>query len=174
MALVLNLGSALHDDLQAHLLPQGSSREQAAFLLCTSTTHGLRTEFDVLEAVLLQHNSFVAQEDDYLELADEARIALIKRGHALGACLVELHSHPAPWPAAFSRVDRRGLSETVPHMRWRMKGRPYIAIVVAPGSFDALVWHDDTGVPEPLDGIQVGETLLAPTNRSLEGWGDEF
>ena len=80
---------------------------------------------------------------DYFELTDEARIGLIKRAHVLQASLAEFHSHLSPWPAAFSLSDRMGLKETVPHMRWRLKRRPYLAVVVAPSGFDALVWSRD-------------------------------
>lgn len=173
MLAVLNLEPDLRDHLWAHLLPARASHEQAAFLFCVPAPRRGRIEFDVVDTTLLLSSDFAAQEDDYLELTDAARISLIKRGHALGASLVEMHSHPAPWPAAFSRADRRGLLETVPHMRWRLKQRPYIAIVVAPCGFDALVWWQGQLIPEPLQGIQVGSTLLVPTNKSLEGWDDD-
>ena len=86
-----------------------------------------------------------------------------------------MHSHPFPGigAAAFSWSDRRGLTETVPHMRWRLKNKPYGAIVVAPEGFDALVWIDNPAVPLPLEGINVGGELLKPTNRSLGGWNEK-
>lgn len=104
-------------------------------------------------------------------MADRTRAALIKRAHDLDASLVELHSHPGPWPAAFSYADRMGLRETVPHMWWRLKKRPYLAFVVASSSFDALVWLDGPKMPRRLDGLVVGERFLRPTNFSLRGWG---
>ena len=55
----------------------------------------------------------------------------------MGASLVEMHSHIGPWPAGFSYADRLGLQETVPHMWWRLKKRPYLALVVTNCSFDA-------------------------------------
>ena len=55
------------------------------------------------------------------------------------AALAELHSHPSLRLAAFSLSDRIGLKETVPHMRWRLKKHPYLAIVVAPSWFNALM-----------------------------------
>ena len=81
-----------------------------------------------------------------------------------------MHSHPYPVPAAFSIADRIGLMETVPQMWWRLKARPYFAIVVAPSGFDALVWLDNPEVPGPLEAIIAGEQRLLPTNRSLGGW----
>ena len=124
----------------------------------------------VIEATKLAASDFAVQEGEYLEMADATRARLIKRAHDLGASLVEMHSHPGPWPAAFSPSDRMGLKETVPHMWWRLKGRPYLAIVVAPSDFDALLWLDNPHVPRPLDGVLAGKRLLRPTNKSLKGW----
>ena len=169
---VLTLNSPMKYALWAHLLPPDSLCEQAAFLFCTTSVVGERTEFEVVDSAFLTSADFAAQHSDYLELSDTTRIALIKRAHELGTSLAELHSHPGPWPAAFSPADRCGLRETVPHMRWRLKRRPYLAIVVAPSGFDALIWWNDPKIPEPLGGIRVGDVLMEPTNASLEGWND--
>ncbi len=55
-------------------------------------------------------------------------------------------------------------------MRWRLKNRPYIALVFAARGFDALVWLDDAKAPYPLNALLVGEKQLLPTNLSLGGW----
>ena len=168
---VLQLQPDLKAALWAHLLPEDSLREQAAFLFVTPSERCGEVRLNVVETDLLTAADFAAQYRDYLELSDAARVRVIKRAHQLGASLVEAHSHRGPWPAAFSFSDRSGLRETVPHMRWRLKRRPYIAVVVAPDSFDALVWTHEQGlVPEPLAGIAVGTARTAPTNLSLEGW----
>jgi len=166
----LNLSADLHDRLWSHLLPKTTKREQAAFLFCRTEVLGADLTFEPVDHVLLSEAYFAAQYTDYMELTDEARIGLIKRAHALKASLVEFHSHPGPWPAAFSLSDRAGLQETVPHMRWRLKKRPYLAIVVAPSGFDALVWRDGGKFPESLAAIDVEGTAMTPTNASLEGW----
>ena len=58
-------------------------------------------------------------------------------------------------------------------MRWRLKRRPYIAIVVAPSGFDALVWYGDDTEPKSLAGIEVDDTLLTPTNITIGGWNED-
>ena len=171
---ILKLDKDLQGRLWSHLLREDTMREQAAFLFCASRKpayNGLI--FETVEQTFLGPDDFAAQHMDYLELTDEARIGLIKRAHVLGASLAELHSHPGPWPAAFSLSDRMGLKETVPHMRWRLQKRPYLAVVVAPSGFDALVWSRDAGIPEPLAGIDIGGALMTPTNASLGGWNDD-
>ncbi len=170
---ILKLSGSDRARLWTHLLPETTRNEQAAFLFCTATTVNGGLVFGAVDLELLGPSDFAAQYEDYIELTDEARIGLIKRAHHSGTCLAELHSHPGPWPAAFSFSDRIGLKETVPHMRWRLKQRPYLAIVVAPSGFDALVWSQGAAIPEPLGGIEVDSAVMIPTNNSLEGWGDE-
>jgi len=170
MNAILKLGAALHDGLIAHLLPPDDDREQAVFLFARISRSPSEAIFDVAESRLLRPGDFDVQEGDYLELADGTRAALIKRAHDLDASLVEIHSHPGPWPAAFSLSDRMGLAETVPHMWWRLKKRPYLAIVVAPSGFDALLWLDDPRIPRGLDAVMAGDRLLRPTGNSLGGW----
>ena len=170
MKVFLKLEPDTHQRLIAHLLPSADKREHAAFIFAGPTKSDGEIVFEVHDTHLVDQVEFAAQHSDYLELSDEARIRLIKTAHRLGASLVEMHSHPGPWSAAFSLADRAGLRETVPHMWWRLKNRPYLAIVVAPSGFDALVWLDNPRVPRALDGLMVGPTVLRPTNNSLGGW----
>jgi hypothetical protein len=171
MKVVLKLSNGDYNDLIAHLLPPGGTQEQAAFLFAACERGERRARFLVTEARKLYPGDFAAQEGDYLELHDEVRARLIKRAHDLGASLVEIHSHLGPWPAAFSDADRVGLRETVPHMWWRLKKKPYLALVMTASGFDALVWIDNARVPTSLDGLLAGDRLLKPTNFSLGGWG---
>jgi len=164
----LHINSGPLRSLFDHLLPTDDDREQAAFLFATRNEGS--DAFTAIDAMLMGPSDLAEQHDDYLELTDEARIRVIKRAHALGASVIELHSHPFPLPAAFSMADRSGLRETVPHMWWRLRGRPYFAVVVAPASFDALVWLDNPELPQPLEAIVCGDERLTPTNLSLGGW----
>lgn len=170
MKAILDLGHGLHEELMTHLLPPNCREEQGAFLFAQAARSDGEITFDVIEVAKLDRGDFAVQEGAYLEMADETRVGLIKRAHDLDASLVEMHSHLGPWPAAFSPSDRMGLAETVPHMWWRLKKRPYVAIVVAESGFDALLWLDDPKTPRTLDGIRAGDRLLRPTNNSLRGW----
>ncbi len=170
---ILKLDKDLQGRLWSHLLPRDTEREQAAFLFCTTEPADNGLTFVAVDHAFLGPDDFVAQYTDYVELTDETRIRLIKRAHVLGSSLTEFHSHPGPWPAAFSLSDRIGLKETVPHMRWRLQKRPYLAVVVAPSGFDALVWSSDGRIPEPLARIDIGGEFMTPTNFSLRGWDDD-
>lgn len=170
MKTVLRLPEHALDDVLAHLLPPGGWREEAAFLMVKPERGPETLSLEFIESVKLAPNDFDTQEGDYIELNDEARARLIKRAHDLDAALVEMHCHPGPWRAAFSDADRAGLRETVPHMFWRLRNRPYLALVVAQSGFDALLWIDDPRVPRALDAVFAGDKLLRPTNASLQGW----
>ena len=171
MKALLKMDGGLHGEIMEHLLPACFEQEQAAFLFARSDRTDHQVLFEVIEARKLGPNDFARQEGDYLEMADSTRAGLIKQAHDLNASLIEMHSHLGPWPAGFSYADRIGLQETVPHMWWRLKKRPYLAIVVAKTSFDALLWLDNAKVPQALDALIAGDSILRPNNYSLGGWG---
>jgi hypothetical protein len=164
---MLKLPDGAYEDLVAHLLPGDSPYEQAAFLFAVVQRTEEGVALEVIDSAKLVAADFEVQARDYLELADATRARLIKRAHDLGASLVEMHSHPGPWKAAFSRSDILGLSETVPHMWWRLDKRPYAAIVVAPSSFDAMVWLESPVSPQALDSLAAGSRILRPTNITI-------
>jgi hypothetical protein len=170
MKTILEFTDGEYDGLMTHLLPQHTDREHAAFLFATSECTHFETRFRVIETRKLGPEHFAVQQGYYIELEDDVRAGLIKRAHDLGASLIEIHSHLGPWPAEFSVSDRQGLRDTVPHMFWRLKKRPYLALVTTKRDFDALVWITDPHVPHRLDAVIAGERALSPTNRSLGGW----
>jgi proteasome lid subunit RPN8/RPN11 len=167
---VLELPKHVHRDLLAHLLPPGSTEEEAAFVFAKPLQDGDETTFSYVEHRNIARDGFARHLGDYLELSDQMRAAVIKRAHDLDASIVEFHSHPYLWPAAFSASDRSGLEEFVPHVWWRLKGKPYAAVVVAPSGFDALVWLTDPRTPQALDAIRAGGKTLAPTRLTLKRW----
>ena len=167
MKTVLKLPTGAYEDLVAHLLPGDTPNEQAAFLFAIVNVTERGVTLDVIDSTKLVAADFDVQAPDYLELADATRARLIKRAHDLDASLIEMHSHPGPLNAAFSRSDLLGLSETVPHMWWRLNKRPYVAIVIAPSGFDAMVWLDGPLSPQKLDSLAAGSRILRPTNITI-------
>lgn len=154
----LVLTRAQHDALWHHLL-QSEDCEEAAFLLATTSDSTLTP----IATILVPRDAFTADARYGIDLTDEFRAGIIKQAHDRDAMLIEFHSHPFPMPAAFSGFDIKGLREFVPHVRWRLKGKPYAAVVVAPTTFDAVIWQNDE--PEPLS-ITVEHTTLLPTRRT--------
>jgi proteasome lid subunit RPN8/RPN11 len=168
--ITLELSAEVWGSLQAHLLPAGTSVEQAAFLYTQAERDvGGNVTFKFLEYAPVQPTGFAAQHSYYLELDDKQRASVIKRAHDLNASIVELHSHPGPHPARFSPSDMDGFGEFVPHVWWRLKNRPYLAVVVAQSGFDALAWIDSPSTSVKLDAIVLdNDRHLVPTGLTLQ------
>lgn len=163
----LEIPKDVYSSLRLHLLSDKTLDEQAAFAFVRQVNTGGCLTFQFLEWQPLYPSDFESQFEDYLELADHARARIIKRAHDLGSSLVEFHSHPHSKSASFSVSDRIGFEEFVPHIWWRLRGKPYLAVVVSKKSFDVLVWTDDPLKPQKLDAIKVGEDMLYPTGHTI-------
>ena len=161
---ILVLPRTVHDELQRHLLRNPNANEEAAFVFAKHSTAGNR--FTFIEWFPVPPEGFVVQLPYHFELTDETRARVIKRAHDLGSSIIEFHSHTGPWPAQFSPSDWSGFEEVVPHMWWRLKGRPYAAVVVAKTGFDAFAWLADPNTPTRLSGISVDGELLEPSRLS--------
>lgn len=146
----LRLKAADYVALVEHLLQDED--EQVAFGY-------VRVEQDLhLEALeRVQPDGFSFQSGYHIELRQEAMSQAIKRAWESNTALVEFHSHPSQigWfrkrrvLAHFSQSDIYGFREWVPHVLWRLRRQPYLAVVVAPESFDALIWQPGDAVMNP-------------------------
>jgi hypothetical protein len=76
-----------------------------------------------------------------------------------------VHSH-VDGIASFSASDVWGFHEWVPHVRWRLRGRSYAAIVTAGDTFDALAWIEREG-PEQVARLEVDDNVYFATARTL-------
>jgi hypothetical protein len=163
----LRLTSDQYAALIRHLLP---AREQVSEQAAFAFAQPLATSPDLLLSVTEYHivpaHAFAYQSGYHIELSDETRAFVIKRAHDLKCSLVEFHSHLGSRPAQFSMSDFTGFSEFVPHVWWRLRGRPYVAVVVAGSGFDALAWVRDAQTPEPVMEMEVGAKRLRPTGLS--------
>lgn len=147
----LSMTAATYDALTAHL--SCSEVEQVAFLFTGPPAPSELLRASELYAVPRQQ--FEIQSAYHVSLSDEVRGAVIRRAHELGGCLVEAHSHGGGPPVSFSFSDLLGFEEWVPHVRWRLRQRAYVALVFAGNAFDALVWDGDHDAPTALSGLQV-------------------
>lgn len=164
----VRMSSAVYAEVRTHLFPAGSRVEQGGFMFCQFEETEAGRCFRAVEWMPLQCNDFEHQGTDYLELTDTARAHVIKHAHDLSASLVEIHSHPGPYPAAFSPYDLTGLREFVPHVRWRLKGCPYGALVFARNDVDGLAWIGNSHAPVQVMGIQLDSELVATTGLTLK------
>jgi hypothetical protein len=142
--------------------------EQVAFVFARASRSADDVTFTAGDIYLVPPADLDHQSGFHISLTDDALGRVIKMAWDRRAALVELHSHPSPdHPAAFSPSDLSGLEELVPHAWWRLKGQPYLALVVAPSGFDALVWRTDAQSPEALAVLRAGSSIYQPTGLTL-------
>jgi hypothetical protein len=169
----LDLRAGLKEELWAHLLQNDT--EQVAMVFAAVEAKDDTAVFIAKDAYLATADDFEIHSEFHVELTDEARARIIKRAWDTGTSPVEFHSHPGDWRGAkFSPSDMYGFSEYVPHCRWRLRGRPYLAVVVTPVGMDALAWTGAGGEPVSLDAIRpAGGTEISPTNQTIESLKSE-
>ncbi len=157
------IGPDLYKALGGHL---GSRAEQVGFFLAEwqpeERTFALRDWWAVLPQGL-EH-----QSDFHVSLTDEMRAEAIKWAWDSGGCLVEAHSHGKRGSAKFSPSDLWGFEEWVPHLWWRLRGRPYAALVTAGDTFDAVAWIEDPNSVEQIESLDIeGSDTIFATGRTL-------
>jgi hypothetical protein len=157
----------VYDDMRQHLLPRRSRDEQAGFVYAKpSQVRGSLLNFEHVKWEALGHSDFDHQSSFHLELRDKTKARVIKTAHDLQCSLIEFHSHRGSWPAQFSDSDFAGFEEFVPHVLWRLKGRPYAAVVVSARGIDGLVWTPENTLP--VTSMLVGTTQVRPTGLSFK------
>lgn len=174
MTMHLDLHSGLRARLWAHLLQ--NDVEQVAIVFAAVDAKDDTIVFSANDVYLATADDFEIQLEFHVELTDEARARIIKTAWDTGTSPVEFHSHPGDrWQAMFSPSDMDGFAEYVPHCRWRLRGRPYLAVLVNPSGVDALGWTGAGGKPVALDAIRVaGGQTIVPTNRTIESLKSEM
>lgn len=153
----------LFDQLTQHL---GKAAESVAFMRCSTPSED--GAFLVRSLHLVADNAITIGEDGECELDDDVRREVIMWATETEECLVEAHSHGLLFrPARFSRFDLAQLSTWVPHVRWRLRGRPYAALVTASLDFDGLAWIGPEA--ESVDTVTVdGRDAITTTGLSIK------
>lgn len=99
-------------------------------------------------------------------LTDETTSEVIRWAFAAKKSLVEVHTHGPFVPAAFSAIDMDGFGDWVRGLRWRLRGAPYAAAVIAEDTVDAWAWTGSSDLPEQVDAIVIGGSEIVPTTRA--------
>jgi hypothetical protein len=157
------IGPDLYEALGGHL---GARAEQVGFFLAEWQPEERR--FTLHDWWAVPPEGLEHQSDFHVSLADDIRVEAIKWAWDSGACLVEAHSHGKWGPAKFSPSDVWGFEEWVPHLWWRLRGRPYAALVTTDDTFDAVAWIEGPNAVEQIEQLDIegGDTRLA-TGRTL-------
>ncbi len=137
MAARIIITSELYRRLLEHLF--SGRTEQLAFLLATPSDSDRET-LRVSDLYCVPPRAFSIQTAFHINLGDEVRAQMIKWAWDNQSSLIEAHSHLGDVDAEFSPTDIAGLDDFVPHVWWRLQGRPYAALVFSQRGFDGLVW----------------------------------
>lgn len=158
-----SLRPELYEEVRDHL---HGRIEQVGFFRATFDPE-TRT-FNLYEWRAIPPDGFEYQGAFHVSLTDEAKAEMIKWAWDARACLVEAHSHSDSGPAEFSPSDLWGFRDWVPHLFWRLRRRPYGALVTAADSFDALAWVEAPDAPEQVERIELDDgRVLVATGRTL-------
>jgi hypothetical protein len=144
--------------------------EQVGFFLADFEPHS--QVFAVREWRPMPPEAFEHRSAYHVLLRDELRPEIISWAFRAGGCLIEVHSHGDDGSAGFSPSDIGGFEEWVPHVIWRLRGRPYAAIVTAGDSFDALAWLDGAAEPVQVERLEVDGCGYTPTAYTLSRLND--
>jgi len=157
----LSLTGAQHRILDAHLR---GAPERVAFAVAAAGAPG----HVVVSDVLLVDDAFLEPGPWCVQLTDEAQQQILMWATANSGWVIEMHSHIGPLgdPACFSPTDIEALATWVPHIRWRLQARPYMAIVVGPKTIDGVAWTGKPGEVESIKTLLVDGTSTAMTGLS--------
>ena len=139
-----------------------------AFLLAEPTSPPDR--WTVVDELYLTDQIDYAYQSAYgMELADAVRPRILSWATRPDVALVEVHSHgQLSHKTTFSPTDLDGLDEVVPQMLWRLRGRPYAAIVLGADDIDALSWSHRGQPPTAPSIIVLGDLTLTPTGIAVD------
>jgi len=164
LRIIINLPAPTYQRILKYLFPSRVRHESVSFIFATVKKTSLSLDFSFVEWYAVKSNEYEARSLWYVELKDNMRPKIIKKAFDLDAAIVEVHSHPHNASAEFSGSDLVGLQEFVPHVWWRLKGKPYAALVFSCSDFDGLAWIKNPSHPQQL-------TELVVNGRSMRANG---
>lgn len=142
--------------------------EQVAFLFFSRTNDGEQAIFNVVDYYLVPRCELIHESPYHAEVSEEAQAKVIKMAWDRKLALGEIHSHTGSSEGTtFSPSDLHGFDDFVPHVWWRLKGRPYLALVFGRSDFDALAWISNPGDPVGIGLVVVGNEEYRPTGITI-------
>jgi hypothetical protein len=146
-------------------------QESVSFVFASVQKSRSSVDFSFVEWYAVKSDEYESRSLWYVELKDNLRPKIIKKAFDLDGTIVEIHSHPHSAHAQFSDSDLMGLQEFVPHVMWRLKGKPYAALVFSNSDFDGLAWIKNPSQPLQLAVLIVNDRSLKPSGLTLSRKG---
>lgn len=153
--------------------PRDLYEEAVAHLACRAEQVGFfLADFEVATKTFqltawrpIPADGYEYQGDYHVRLSDDTQTEVIQWATRESGCLVEAHSHGDLVPAGFSPSDLAGFAEWVPHCSWRLRRRPYAAVVTAADGFDALAWIQGPRQVEQIHHVELDDGTTLPATR---------
>jgi hypothetical protein len=129
--------------------------EQGAFLFARHE-QGQNSRLVVVDFYLVPRRGWEVQEELYLEMRDSERGKIMRLARNKKLAAIDCHSHPhAEDDVWFSTSDVAGITEFSKYARWKLDGKPFVAMVFGKNSVDAVQWDEDFVEARPVDAIRV-------------------
>jgi hypothetical protein len=169
--LIVNIPKEIKKTLDRHLFQ--NRLEQGSFLFSVYKESLGEMVFDVTDQYLVPKEGWQIQSTMHLELKDTERAKIMKIARDRKCALIDCHSHVQLGRyAAFSPSDMAGITEFSGYVKWKLDGRPYIAMAFNETSVDAVGWIGAFDNPYRVNEIRIvsnGTKLIIPRYTWLEG-----
>lgn len=154
MKVIINISENIKKKVYKHLFQ--NNLEQGAFLYSLYTEDLDKINLEVVDYYLVPRSGWQIQSGFHLELKDDERAKIMKTARDKKYALIDCHSHiNLGRQVAFSPSDKAGINEFSGYVKWKLDGRPYVAIALNETSADAIGWHGDYSKPCRIDAIRI-------------------
>ncbi len=171
MRLIVNIPKEIKKTLDRHLFQ--NRLEQGSFLFPVYKESPGEMVFDVTDQYLVPKEGWQIQSTMHLELKDTERAKIMKIARDRKCALIDCHSHVQFGRyVAFSPSDMAGITEFSGYVKWKLDGRPYIAMAFNETSVDAVGWIGAFDNPYRVNEIRIvsnGTKLIIPRYTWFEG-----
>ena len=165
MPAVIKINEGMYREIRNHLLQ--NELEHVCFLFYRPLSGKGNIFMDVQDFYIVPAHEYDCQYEFHVSLTEECQSKIIKKAWDNKLSLGEIHSHPASIRARFSSYDKSGFQKFVPYIWWRLKKGPYFALVISQLELDALAWIEGPELHEAVKEIEVGSSLVYPSNNTL-------
>jgi len=182
MYVVVQIDELIYKIIREYLLK--NNIEQVVFLFSKYEVSRLILSIEVVDYYLLEPYEYEYQSEYHVEISDACQAKIIKRAWDNRLSLGEIHSHPNSDKANFSSSDLLGFKEFVPHIWWRLKQKPYFAMVHSQSDVDAIAWVESPSYYQSVEKLKLGSTtfysdksvinLIRGKNWKLKSFLDKF
>ncbi len=146
--------------LIAHLFQ--NELEQGCFLFARTAVMGTYITAEVVDQHFVRPDGWDVQGELYLEMKDSERAKIMAFARGKDLSVIDCHSHPKSGKTvSFSPSDKSGITEFAGYARWKLDGKPFMAIVWGESSADAKAWHGDFARPSAVDRLTVSGTAAS-------------